>query len=444
MNKFAIPALLLSASVTADSFNAMDTRALSMGGTGVANASAGSAALFNPALLSQNGGEHSVHLVFPHIMANLKTDKEAFDAYEDIEDAAYISDISVAVNNYNNGSPDSLSQLAAATVGLNRQLGKLSDQPLHFYANGLFSITRPNKTLGFSMIANSTAVLEGLPMISACDQALLDDYASLAYTLAQGDVPSTPIESNCINNDGQAQSRVIFKGNQFVDPDNAEYFTSKATVAAVIIGELGIAMAHETLVFGHAVSVGITPKWMTIQSAVIDPTLSDIEDSNYDVVDALKDSKKSDADFNIDVGLVTRVFDDAVTVGLSIKNIFEKTYKTQRLIGDRYLAFDIKPQARAGIAWTLPAGFTLASDIDLTKNSPYFNGYNTQYLGAGFEWDMLKGFSLRGGVKKNLANSNDYAATAGLGLNITSVHIDVGGQYSSNNIGLALQLGLTF
>jgi len=58
---------------------------------------------------------------------------------------------------------------------------------------------------------------------------------------------------------------------------------------------------------------------------------------------------------------------------------------------------------------------------------------------------------LRAGLRQNLASNNDNDGieedtqfTAGLGLNIVGVRIDIGALYSSADVGAALELGTAF
>ena len=87
---------------------------------------------------------------------------------------------------------------------------------------------------------------------------------------------------------------------------------------------------------------------------------------------------------------------------------------------------------------------TLAADLDLTKNQAVFLGEDTQFLAIGAEWNVFNALRLRGGIRNNLANSDDQLLSVGLGFNIIALHVDLATQVSDNNVGGALQLGLAF
>ena len=175
------------------------------------------------------------------------------------------------------------------------------------------------------------------------------------------------------------------------------------------------------------------------------PTVQELDDANYDLGDELEDSEQTDDDFNLDLGLATTFLDDRITLGLVIKNLIANSYKTKPASNTgQYAEFDVDTQARLGIAWDAPMGLTLAADMDLTKNKPYFLGDDTQFLGAGVEWDVASIVRLRGGFRTNLADSDDQAFTAGIGFNIIAVHFDLAAQVGENNAGAALQMGVAF
>jgi hypothetical protein len=91
----------------------------------------------------------------------------------------------------------------------------------------------------------------------------------------------------------------------------------------------------------------------------------------------------------------------------------------------------IHPQAAAGLAFMPFETLTLEADVDLTKNKTAFTSYETQNLAFGLEWDAFRFLALRAGVYKNLAESDiGWVYTAGLGLNLWAIRLDVAGAFS--------------
>lgn len=454
MKKLALPLLLCSTSAFAIPFNATDTRAMAMGDTGVASSKPGSTPLFNAALLSQYGDhlDHDASIILPNIGVGAAGDQDALDAFQNIDDDDYLGTIETSINAFNQqavastpAAKDAARSISQATQDLNTELGNLSGQPITINAGALVSVAIPNKKFGFAVYANSQAVIETSPTISECDQTMFDKYADVAQDIA--DNPAPPVAdqfSNC--NDGNGNRKIYdAANNDFIDPVAANYMTSDISVAGVTINEFGIAMARQFNIAGHDISFGITPKMMEVTSYYARPTIQQLDnDDTYDLGDDLEASEKTDSAFNIDLSMATTFFDDKVTLGATVKNIIGKSYKTKADTNGDSTSFDIDPQARVGVAWDLPLGFTLASDLDLTKNKAFFNGQDSRYLGLGAEWDIFSALRLRAGMRSNLEDSDDTALTAGLGFNIFVVHLDLGAQFSDNNAAAGLQLGVEF
>jgi hypothetical protein len=85
------------------------------------------------------------------------------------------------------------------------------------------------------------------------------------------------------------------------------------------------------------------------------------------------------------------------------------------------------------MAYTFPYDrLTFAMDIDLTANDSLIPGYKEQYIGGGLAFTPVSWFSLRGGVMKNMKDSDEGAIlTAGLGIGSKWFQLDVAGQYAT-------------
>lgn len=123
--------------------------------------------------------------------------------------------------------------------------------------------------------------------------------------------------------------------------------------------------------------------------------------------------------------------------------------------------FKLDPQVRIGVAiWPLQ-WITVASDLDLTKNSTFIPGYKSQMINVGCELNILSkswlNLALRAGMMKNLAmRDSKLNFTAGLGGNILHFGIDISGAMCSEwtaiekginvpaNLSLATSLSLNF
>lgn len=91
----------------------------------------------------------------------------------------------------------------------------------------------------------------------------------------------------------------------------------------------------------------------------------------------------------------------------------------------------INPQFAAGIAFIPLKTLTLETDIDLTENKTLLTDYETQNISFGLEWDALRFLTLRAGAYKNLKESDvDWVYSAGFGLNLWAMRLDVGAAFS--------------
>ena len=78
-----------SPSTLAAPFNSLDARSMAMGDVGVASSKPGSAAIFNPALLSENNYEHRISIIFPNIGVEAFASEDGFNAVQNIVDDVY-------------------------------------------------------------------------------------------------------------------------------------------------------------------------------------------------------------------------------------------------------------------------------------------------------------------------------------------------------------------
>ena len=422
---------------------------MAMGDTGVASAQAGSAALFNPALLSTGKEMDSMHIVIPNLGVAGFADPDAVDAFTDIEDEAYLDRIDDAITAMENAINDSQfvsakNDFTTNSRDLNSHLNDLSNQPFRLDGSAFGAVSAPGKSLGFSVFATSGITIETSPRVSDCDNQLLDDYLTFFESVNSQAELALAAADPIRNQAGCDDAPIVNIGDRSInDPTND--LTSDVLVAGVTLTEVGVALSKEIALFGKDVSLGITPKLQSITSYYAVPSVQELDDPNYDLGDELEDSESTDDDFNLDLGLATTFLDDRITLGLVIKNLIANSYKTKPTANTgQYAEFDVDTQARVGIAWDAPMGLTLAADMDLTKNKPYFLGEDTQFLGAGVEWDVASVVRLRGGFRTNMADSDDQAFTAGVGFNIIAVHFDLAAQVGENNAGAALQMGVAF
>ena len=130
-------------------------------------------------------------------------------------------------------------------------------------------------------------------------------------------------------------------------------------------------------------------------------------------------------------------------LGLVARNINSPKFKQPDIAvlngaGDKYA---LKPQLRGGLAISPFRWWTIATDLDLTKNKTQLPGFESRLFSAGTEINIFNrswiNIPLRVGIMKNLADSESKSAyTAGIGLNFLHIIVDVGGALSSEKVVL--------
>ncbi len=135
--------------------------------------------------------------------------------------------------------------------------------------------------------------------------------------------------------------------------------------------------------------------------------------------------------FGIDVGAIYRP-SSWLRFGIVAKDINQPTFDTP---GGEELK--LGPQVRGGIAINPYSSLTLTADVDATSNKTFVPGVKSQVLSLGVEQTIFSEFlSFRLGAFKNMKDTGTpFTPTAGLGLRIFALRIDVGGGYDFREEG---------
>ncbi len=383
------------------SFGTFDPRSLAMGGTGVADGRAGDAAFFNPALLAaqQSSNDFSMDVpVASIILADPDKLRDGVDTFQNNDNTTKFSD---AINKFIN-SNDPADAAAAATTGraLLSDLQGLSNKALLLEASVGLSVAVPSRMVGVGVIVNSRAL------------------GGAELNVTQNDINNINAALNLLDNNDNSVT------------DVTQNFDSTVPIRGALLSEVGVALAHAFTIMGRDVEVGVTPKFVRVDTFDYDPTVQ-----NADV--SFGKGHQSDNTINLDLGAAAHII-DGVKAGVVIKNIIPHDFTTA--LGH---TISSNPQARAGAAYESKL-FTLAMDIDLTENDRAGLDAKTQYLALGGEVDAWGWAQLRAGYRFNMPDDKLSAFTVGLGLSPFGVHIDLAGIVSSNLIGAGFQTGFRF
>jgi hypothetical protein len=177
-------------------------------------------------------------------------------------------------------------------------------------------------------------------------------------------------------------------------------------------------------------SIGVTGK--LIQGAAYSST-TNIQGSgdNVDVVsDNLGKAKVSTA-FGIDVGAMYRP-SSWLRVGIVAKDINQPTFDAPG--GGE---FKLTPQVRGGVAVNPWETLTVTMDADVTSNKTLVPDIKSRVISLGAEQTIFSELlSLRVGAFKNTADANSYITpTAGFGIRLFALRVDVGGGYDFRERG---------
>ena len=342
-------------SAVAAPFSSFDPRSYGMGGTGVASATSANAGFFNPSLLAAAHEDEDFSLEFPIVGVRAADPDNFIDAVDDFDSGNYIDQFDTALQAVDAAlTANNVAALNAArqpmidaTNSLITGLGALNNKALIAELEAGLVIGIPSKKFGASLYVRGWVVGGTQAAIASADlaalQAISDSLATLTVT------------------------------GSLVDPE----LLSSIDVRFASISEVGLSLAREFNIAGHDIAIGITPKYVSIETYDFrigdesDPTTTSLDDAEID----LDTGQLDDSGVDLDIG-IAKDFGNGWKAGFVVKNLIGQAFKTVR--GN---TFEINPQYRAGIShqteWT-----TVAFDLDLIENDPIIKDKDT---GLGFD-----------------------------------------------------------
>jgi hypothetical protein len=186
-------------------------------------------------------------------------------------------------------------------------------------------------------------------------------------------------------------------------------------------------------------SFGVTGK--ILQGATSRGSTTLTGGTDVSITDNFREPTLSTA-FGVDVGAIYRP-SSWLRFGVVAKDINQPTFDTP---GGGELK--LGPQIRGGVAVNPYASLTLTADVDATSNKTFVPGVKSQVLSLGAEQTIFSEFlSFRLGAFKNMKDSGTpFTPTAGLGIRIFALRVDVGGGYDFREEGALVSgsVSLTF
>lgn len=204
-----------------------------------------------------------------------------------------------------------------------------------------------------------------------------------------------------------------------------------------MISVSGLSVGEGAVSFGYAfndyISIGVTGK-LLIGRVYGYPWYPFRDNRDYaDVIRDARDQYKQTVTGTIDIGIVARM--KWLQLGITGRNLTAPTFEGPTVYGVRFKDQTLDPGCTVGLAVIPHPTLTLAGDVELLPQDTTRNGYQTQRVGGGLEWDAFRVLALRGGLSKNLKEDDvGLLYHAGFGLNLWAVRIDASGMVSDEKV----------
>jgi len=218
----------------------------------------------------------------------------------------------------------------------------------------------------------------------------------------------------------------------------------------------GFGVVEVPITYGYAINdrIAVGANLKLMRGRVYGTEVVVFDKDSGDVVSDITNDYKESTNFGLDLGVMGRY--DNFQAGLVVRNLNAPKFDGPTVNGTEFSDVTVDPQATVGVAYFPLSTLTLEADLDLLPNETSFDGYDTQKIALGIEWDAFHVLALRAGLYNNLAEDDiGNVYTVGLGLNLWAVRLDLAGafaadseQYNGDNIPketrLAAQLAVDF
>ena len=263
-------------------------------------------------------------------------------------------------------------------------------------------------------------------MLGGPSATVTDAINKLDIAIGKAGVPSSQVQSvvdtlqNVVDSSGSSGSSQLFSKN-----------TTTIRLLGLSVAEIPISYGHS---IGEHFSIGGSLKYMLGRVYGQDVKILDTSSDDFGTtLSNTRDHYKQTQTFGIDLGVAARL--PYLQVGLTGRNLNAPTFKGPTVKGVKFPDYKLDPQATAGAAFIPFTTLTFAGDIDLTKSDTALQGYQTQYAGAGVEWDAFRVVALRAGIRKDINNQDSKLLyTGGVGVNLYVLRLDVAGQMTTDKV----------
>ena len=485
---------LLTASVAgAQQWQFVGTRAMGMGGAGVATAFGPDAQYWNPAGLAQEEDTNETGLLInggvtfeatKNVLEGVRDLTDMSDQYKALQDAikngqtATAENISTLFKGLNDVSKmlgNDMGALVNADAGVGfkfknfavsgRVLGTGAITPVVDTKNIQFNVgsgialgptTAPASSANQSAATALAASIDANGLFDSLNTLFGSTYAdstALANAMVNAAVAQGASEAQISEMLGVATSNMGGAAeiiNQAASATGSYKDNETLVMAdAATFGEMALGYGQQVL---PGLKVGGNFKVITgytAESGVM--VLSENEDIK-DILDKAYDNKKNSTNIGIDLGVManlSQLLDKEIfwnpQFGLTARNINSPSFDRPDVPADinaaiarnwRTNSYNLKPQLRLGAAVNPTKWMTAALDIDVTENDTMLHNIKSRQLALGFEFNVVNkerfNIPLRVGFNKNLSESAmSPFYTAGIGFNMMHFYIELAGAIST-------------
>jgi len=405
---------LTFSSLYSQDFKAHGSKAIAMGGVGVASSRDVFATYYNPALLAKTKSGVDVNINFEvgmqedglirHI--NALNDYEIKDTLDRIGDNAPDEDGKNAKSNTQEDR-DNLTKIQNRLKQINTNDNVAVDSSTDL----LFRID----SYAFGLMMSATSL----------SNIVVDKQRTALITEVEADDSMYYAEY-----DQSIDTYIVHNSSDIYEEESLEYAIDEEKT---YISEKVLMISSIPLSYGHdfhfknigELDVGATLKFM--QGRYIQKNINlEKKSINIDFNDAVITNT-----FGIDFGLAfTPDMFSPLTIGFVGKNLNTPTFNTENS------SIGLEPMFRLGASYLLFQNeLEVAFDIDLTKNKTELTKVERQYAGLGVSYEPVNWFHMRGGMMEDIAtNTSGTIYTAGLGLGHPKFMLDISGQYSADTV----------
>ncbi|MEO1699404.1 MAG: conjugal transfer protein TraF [Planctomycetota bacterium] len=237
-------------------------------------------------------------------------------------------------------------------------------------------------------------------------------------------------------------SDVAILTDPMATPEELDALDTAGVVYGAETTEFGVTVAREARWGDTRFSIGVTPKFASIDVTNFVRTVSTFEDD--DLVDDLRAGEREVREefFNVDAGIAVEL-EEGVLLGLAVRDAIRRDVRSSAFDGPAF-TYRVRARPTAGLAVSRgPVTFT--AEADLRPARPFSDAGTSQFVRMGGEASLGGRVFLRAGFAHDLRDTFPDVFSAGIG-GPTGLGIgwSLGAQIGEESAGAALEASFSF